>query len=223
MKKTLLLLSISFLVLNCADVSAKCHVDCWFKVGSVTYYNNVADYSINVDTNLSAQQIISLQITYHFWDIGYPCEYDYPAYSWKKNGTFVSNAQIYTVTDTGLYEGDFATPNLNSPYDTIFSYITLHVGYSVTTSVNEIKNSSFINVYPNPFTSNFTLEIKTAKAFALSYQIYDCTGREIKEVKRENISGELKLIEDFESISKGIYFLRMKIGEAEFEKKLVRL
>jgi hypothetical protein len=220
MKKTLLLLSVSFLVFECAEVKAKCHMYCYFKVDNIYYYiNDTYANPFTLDTLLSTEQSINMAVTYSYNRIGSDsgCADHIVSSAWYKNSVLISDSSTFIVTDTGLYQGVFMT------YTNLTNHFTFHVGYLETTSVNQINNTSTFTLYPNPFTHNFTLDIKTAKAFALSYQIYDCTGREIKEVNRENIFGELKLTEDFESMSKGVYFLRMKIGEAEFEKKLVRL
>lgn len=222
MKKTLLLVSMFFLILSVAKVSAKCYVQCFFKVGTSTYYNYFGNYSFNQDTLINVGQPISIPIQYKYRRDGEAC-WDYIlSYSWKKNGDSVSNAQIYTVTDTGLYEGAFYIYYYYSNsvhYGT--QYVTLHVGYSEFTSVNEINSGSSWNLYPNPFTNIFSLSVNSTKPSHLSYQIYDCTGREIREVNKENVFGEVKLTEDFETMSKGIYFLRMQIGDALYEKKLI--
>jgi hypothetical protein len=221
MKKTLLLSIVCFLVFNCVEVSAKWHCGYSFYVGTADYWESTPGPWVapifNIDTFIANNQSVYIQLHYTYYYSELTTMLDsITSYTWKKNGIIVTNDRTYIVTDTGFYEGVFTTNQAG------ILHAYLHVHYEEATSVNEIKNASSFNLYPNPFTHNFTLDIKTAKASALSYQIYDCTGREIKEVNRENIFGELKLTEDFESMNKGIYFLRMKIGEAEFEKKLVR-
>src|SRR5256885_1688461 len=105
MKKTSLLACICFLVFSVAEVKAKCFEHCYFHIGSSTYTNWTGDYSFNEDTVVYQQLSFPMQIRY---DYSRECDY-YQQYLvsalWKKNGDTVSNAIIYTVTDTGLYEG----------------------------------------------------------------------------------------------------------------------
>src|SRR5437870_1324146 len=113
MKKLLLLGVISFLVLNANDVSAKCHWHTYFNVGSYIYncYSDNGCYNFDAhlyhDTLVNPSQPISIQIEYEWYNYG-PCQMgtdSNTAYIWSKNGREVSSARMYTVTDTGLYEG----------------------------------------------------------------------------------------------------------------------
>jgi len=219
MKKIIL---ISILALLVSKVSAKWHCNYDFYIGTALYWEQTPGPWVaptyNIDTLIANDQSVSIPLhyTYYYYELTTPLD-SITSYTWKKNGVFVTNDRTYIVTDTGFYEGIFTTNQAG----TLHAY--LHLRYEEATSVNEISSASSFNVYPNPFTNTFSLEIKTAKPSNITYQIYDCTSREIKKVSKENVFGEVKLTEDFETMSKGIYFLRAKIGEFIYEKKLVHL
>ncbi|MEM7654513.1 MAG: T9SS type A sorting domain-containing protein [Bacteroidota bacterium] len=76
-------------------------------------------------------------------------------------------------------------------------------------------------LYPNPGSDLFYLRIFPEEQAELSLQLFDTRGR---DVYRETVGlvGEPSEHEmDFSSISRGIYFLRMKLGDAYRTTKLV--
>jgi hypothetical protein len=145
------------------------------------------------------------------------CNYD--GFTWTRNGVPVlvqpggGSSTYYIARDAGIYRVNF--------YCDIYpAGLTVTITYN-DVGIEDVNSVSSIAIYPNPFAANFLLEIKGSHASHISYTIYDCLGNEIREASIEDATGDLKLTENFESMAKGVYFLRMYVGDAIFEKKLV--
>ena len=85
--------------------------------------------------------------------------------------------------------------------------------YLNTVGVDDIRSESFV-IYPNPARDIIT--IKHLKGFEIkSITILDLIGRIVKEFDSDNTSL------DIASLSKGIYVLRIIIGQDQFVKKII--
>lgn len=83
---------------------------------------------------------------------------------------------------------------------------------SVAIGINEVKEINLsVWVYPNPATSNVTLEIKDAGFSALSFQFYDLQGRLLKS---EKITDKLTNI-DMDYLVQSTYFVKILQGNNE--------
>ena len=86
-----------------------------------------------------------------------------------------------------------------------------------TASVPEVINSDQLNIFPNPFSSETTLQTdKPLKNATLT--IYDCFGQEVKQLK--NISGQtLTLSRD--NFPNGLYFIHLTEENKSYTDKLI--
>ena len=102
----------------------------------------------------------------------------------------------------------------NSVYTTIARF---HSGLNL--NVKEFNNESFV-VYPNPCNGIFQLTFNEFFPEKIEYSVYDVLGKMIveKEISNDLDTNEINL----ENYPAGIYLLRMKIGEVEVNKKLVK-
>jgi hypothetical protein len=214
---------IVFVLVFSFEKSAAKHCFATFDIGEGNYIAPFNIENISVDTLLSPDNNINLPVTMATG----VCTCTIDSIWWTHNSSVINHSSSYTITDTGVYDiyskvdtNPFTGHYCLGPY---YFHLNLRIGYLVTTSINEINSGASFSLYPNPFTHTFSLEVKTDNVCNLTCQIYDCTGREIKEVNIENVFGELKLTEDFEALSKGVYFLRATIGNRLFENKLVHL
>jgi len=78
--------------------------------------------------------------------------------------------------------------------------------------------------YPNPFNSSTLLSFSIADAGLVSMSLWDISGRMVDEIINSNYSaGQHKLTYKNESLSSGIYFLKLKAGNLQGQRKLILL
>lgn len=101
-------------------------------------------------------------------------------------------------------------PNHTDP----MGYGILNFGASLTEAQLATANvtKSSIKIYPNPVTTNFT--INTSEKI-VSVELYDVLGR-----KSQNLSNEKT--QNIEKLTKGIYFLKIKTDKNEYVEKLIK-
>ncbi len=88
--------------------------------------------------------------------------------------------------------------------------------FNVNTAVSEMDRS--FEMYPNPATSNFVVELKNTSEKISMIRIYDLLG---KEIFAEKISSSKSII-DVSALSKGSYFVTILIGDRVEVKRLMR-
>ncbi|MDC3196052.1 T9SS type A sorting domain-containing protein, partial [Flavobacteriaceae bacterium] len=77
------------------------------------------------------------------------------------------------------------------------------------------------NLYPNPSNGNFNLEFNTESTESVEIQLYDLTGRLVKELQFSNISLRFSESISFQNTAKGFYVLKIKNGTKQTSRKLV--
>jgi trimeric autotransporter adhesin len=77
------------------------------------------------------------------------------------------------------------------------------------------------NLYPNPSNGNFNLEFNTESTENVEIQLYDLTGRLVKELQFSNISLRFSESISFQNTAKGFYVLKIKNGAKQTSRKLV--
>lgn len=92
---------------------------------------------------------------------------------------------------------------------------------SVSEMPTNLKNS--IRLYPNPATDQIKIEIRDFKSTsALSITLHDITGRKIKKVYSNSVSGgDFILPLDVSGLSNGMYILRFMSTDGSFSKKFI--
>jgi enterochelin esterase-like enzyme len=84
----------------------------------------------------------------------------------------------------------------------------------------EIRISNF----PNPFTNSTTIQFELSKSEDIELRIYDHLGQQIKTLfKGTANAGILQTIFDASSLSTGIYFCRLQIGNETLTKKIIKV
>jgi hypothetical protein len=94
------------------------------------------------------------------------------------------------------------------------------------TSVKEVKNiSSYqLNIFPNPFNPNTTIEYVVPTSAIISIVIYDILGREVvRLIDGFKNSGNYKIIWQPNNVSSGVYFCMMRSGNFLETKKIILL
>jgi hypothetical protein len=142
------------------------------------------------------------------------------SYQWELSpvsaGTIIGTGLTATVTWDGGFMGD-ATVRLKALNDCGEGNWSLVKQTNVinTTGIQEVGNSASINVFPNPSSGHFTVELNGNKEFAL-LSLLDASGREVYK-------GQImdKGINTFDlSLGSGVYILLINEGTQVMKKKL---
>lgn len=108
----------------------------------------------------------------------------------------------------------------------MFSGVTSTNGQTVTvaTSVKEQSISDVANIYPNPFTHNFEVELNLEQDSDVELVLFDALGKEIMTQQSKESKGLFKttIYSEVLNLSKGNYFLKVRINSQECVKKLVK-
>jgi hypothetical protein len=156
-------------------------------------------------------------------------------------GDFAVGVDFFSLAagdTTGLVcdaDGDAANADLafhnymNTWYVTDYAFGGLDVNIALwavvhdATGVNEFFQGMKMTTYPNPASSNSTIEYtleKDSKNVAL--YVYDMTGRKVIENKyEEQTAGTYKVKLQTENLASGTYFYQLQANGHNFTKKLV--
>ncbi len=86
-----------------------------------------------------------------------------------------------------------------------------------------LDNDTFegFNLYPNPSNGNFNLQFNAESTESVEIQLYDLTGRLVKELQFSNISLRFSESISFQNTARGFYVLKIKNGAKQTSRKLV--
>ncbi|MCE3228264.1 MAG: BNR/Asp-box repeat protein [Bacteroidetes bacterium] len=91
----------------------------------------------------------------------------------------------------------------------------------VPTRLNENTEESYVNLFPNPTSSNVTVHLSVKKKGTISVEVCNILGQRIKTTNMEVQEGENNLPIDINDLSSGIYLVNIKAGNAVSTKKLI--
>ena len=77
------------------------------------------------------------------------------------------------------------------------------------------------NLYPNPSNGSFNLKFNTESNENVEIQLYDLTGRLVKELQFSNLSFQFSERISFQNTAKGFYVLKIKNGTKQTSRKLL--
>ena len=77
------------------------------------------------------------------------------------------------------------------------------------------------NLYPNPSNGSFNLKFNTESNENVEIQLYDLTGKLVKELQFSNISFQFSERISFQNTAKGFYVLKIKNGTKQTSRKLI--
>jgi len=76
--------------------------------------------------------------------------------------------------------------------------------------VENVKNLQDFNVYPNPNTGKFTLEIENITSEDFTLEIVNFLGQKVFEKTLNPLSSEYSVQFDLSGYSKGLYFVKLQ-------------
>jgi len=181
-------------------------------VPSGTYYNmseGIADTAYNTSpvkayanytSAMSANQLTftntSSNSTSYFWDFG--------------NGQ-TSNATnpVVTYSNNGSYMITLIAMNA-CDQDTAYAMV-----YITEVGLMELANENNITLFPNP--SNGSITITNNSNEEINITIFNTEGKNVAVFNKINNSTEI----DLSNLNKGIYFVRIKVGDNQLNKKVI--
>ncbi|WP_159017796.1 leucine-rich repeat domain-containing protein [Algibacter sp. L3A6] len=122
------------------------------------------------------------------------------------SGVNLANASLYVPSEEA--KAAYEVADVWKEFGTIM--------VSVTLSANNIEQTLDFNIYPNP--TNGLIAIKSKQLNQASINVYDLNGRVLLT---KNISGTSSEI-NVSKLSSGIYLLKVKVGNNEFIKRIVK-
>lgn len=148
-----------------------------------------------------------------------------------ENGTcFNCPGAQWTGTNTQMQEYTYSLTNFTNESSVMFR-IVFHSDAAVveegaivddfvvrgTLSTEEFGSNTF-NVYPNPSSSVFNINMKQANTF--NYEVYNISGQLIMKNKNINPTGYSYAL-DMSAYTSGVYFLKLTSNNATITKKLI--
>ena len=106
--------------------------------------------------------------------------------------------------------------------DNIF-YNVNSTNFTISEATASIKDVSFegFNLYPNPSNGNFNLQFETASTAPVKLQLFDLTGRLVREMQFSDVAARFSESISFKNTAKGLYLLKIKNGSKQTTRKLV--
>ncbi|MBA3647703.1 MAG: T9SS type A sorting domain-containing protein [Chitinophagales bacterium] len=167
-----------------------------------------------------------------------------PAYN---NATYANNTDLMLtdpfnlagpnamplIGSPALTGADFTNTNLTDPFFEAVSYrgafgdsdwtsgwTNWTPGNTAYTAVHDPKSISEINLYPNPMTTQATLNLNLLKGNHVNIEITDLAGRVLSEVLDENMGAGSHTFNINTHLASGLYLLLIKTGD---ENQMIKL
>ncbi|TXK52795.1 S8 family serine peptidase [Pontibacter qinzhouensis] len=133
---------------------------------------------------------------------------------WYLNGRLLVGAtgNTYIPQETGSYSvsvlGDGCISEMSVPYTYIYRPDVPELGPELLVS-------------PNPSTGRFRLELETAQAEDITFEVTDMVGHLLYTGKVEQRNGQFEGFVDLSGKASGVYLLRVQHGSRHYSRKLV--
>jgi hypothetical protein len=94
----------------------------------------------------------------------------------------------------------------------------------IASGINEtVFNNEELSIYPNPVTSQFTIEFTLAETKTASIEIKNILGETVKIISTGAlIKGSNRIEMDVSELSGGVYFVQLQSGNSSLTKKIIR-
>ena len=163
-------------------------------------------------------------------------DYSLDGQSWNNLGSF----EMDQAPGTSIYEGEIVADwdGLQAQYVVITptdNYGGQCVGFSevrfnlsdqqnVTTSASKEQNTCLeVNVYPNPYTDYFTLNVKSECQQSIQYTVTNVLGQKVMSKTIQALDGEQRINIKTNHLPPGNYVLHVRQGDSYLAKSLVQI
>lgn len=123
----------------------------------------------------------------------------------------------HTYTSEGIYT---ATLTVSDGFCTEVTSATITVEQSV--GVEDIEGLSSMNIYPNPVSETFFIELVSNQALELQIEIFDTRGRKVVSAGTVNVMGNVTYPVDASELAAGTYFVRIISGSNTATSKVLK-
>ena len=137
------------------------------------------------------------------------------SYQWFKGGVLIPGAtsQTYTATQTGTYSVTITDANGCSATSPSVDVTVI--------GINEVNVGISVEIYPNPNSGVFTLEIKVTEVQDMEVTITNVIGQEVLFEKLTQIKGTYQKEIDLKGYAPGVYQLQLKSNNWDLHKRIV--
>ena len=149
--------------------------------------------------------------------------------AYELTGTDIIDYNINPPGQSDLvYVDETPSPHKNDQWamHVAFEFKDMIFGEEIAGTKNEIIPSQFklFAPYPNPFNPSTTIQFKVGTLHETSLHVFDIAGRLVEElVIGELVTGEHEVVWNAESLSSGVYFVRLESGSFSQTQKLILL
>ncbi|MFN8298397.1 MAG: T9SS type A sorting domain-containing protein [Chitinophagales bacterium] len=145
--------------------------------------------------------------------------------TWHEENGGLPRVPVYRLIEKELYNDGCQVLYIGTHGRGMWRSTTLTAGgCSLTSGVNEVANNNAIanlSVYPNPVSSHSKISLTLDKADAVTFRVFDITGKLYREVTERNaIAGENLFDLDASGLSNGTYILAATVGNTRTQSRL---
>jgi hypothetical protein len=145
------------------------------------------------------------------------------SFSNLNDGDYTIFVDIPGLNMTGSYNFTISGGTSASGFDFKVGFDSIHPTGSITSIQPIIINKGFVSAYPNPFSTNTTIEVEMIENNNVEINVFNILGERIVELVNEKLNtGTHTFNFSAESYAKGIYFAKIKIDNEEQVIKLIQ-
>lgn len=128
----------------------------------------------------------------------------------------------FTVSNNIPCDPNITVDNFYATSHVQFAFPSAACGSTVTTGVKNIaKNEMISKIFPNPATNNVSIQVTLGSANDITVELYNAIGQKVAASKGNGNLGENTINMNLGTLNAGVYFVKIKAGNAESTKKLV--
>lgn len=140
---------------------------------------------------------------------------DFDGYQWYLNGSPIDGATMST----------FQAESSGAYYVEVFdaqgcNYFSEELSV-VPSSVNQLKTIENLNISPNPFKENLTLQMNVLESTDMTLAVFDIKGIKIYE-EAFTASGLVQKTMSLEDVATGVYVVRLQTAEGVLSRKVIK-
>ncbi len=142
---------------------------------------------------------------------------EFVSYQWYLDGNLIAGAtgDVYVIEEDGSYM--VCGVDTNGCEGCSFEH-----DMNCCVGIEEAFFDGDVNVYPNPNSGQFTLEVEMQRSMDMTVGLYDMVGKQIWLDKDLGNSSSLRKQYDMSQIPDGVYFLRIHADDQMTVQKLIK-
>ncbi len=162
------------------------------------------------------------QVLYEGGDYTDPGQIISETFEFEQVGCYTFN--IYDSGGDGLKQGFFVfyygDDNIILEGTNFGDQSSIQFGAGGFVETDEVVYSGELKIYPNPFRYNAFIDLNLDQPENISIEIYNLVGKKVFQTSRSLGQGNHQLKISPEDVDSGIYFVKIKIGDKTYTKKI---